>query len=128
MNNRDIERKFDILIDAIKEVAKPIPAIPAIPQIQPIPAIPAIANSPDHDLLTKLDEKVRLGFIGVSDSIKELKDGTANKIDDHERRMREVEIFKNTVEGKASQNSVYLALAVAVILPIVTLLIGHFWK
>lgn len=50
----------------------------------------------DHDLLVTMHEQIK----GIKGDIKEIKDGTATKLDDHETRLREIEKFKENWSGK----------------------------
>ena len=45
----------------------------------------------DHDLLVRLDEQLRF----IRDDIKELKDGTKTQLNDHESRLKLLELSKS---------------------------------
>ncbi len=53
-------------------------------------------NMTDHDLLVTMHEQIK----GIKGDIKEIKDGTAAKLEDLEKRMREVEKFKENWNGR----------------------------
>ena len=52
----------------------------------------------DHDLLIELRTEMR----GVRDDIKDLKDNTAGRLNDHEARLRQLEEQKDRWLGKQS--------------------------
>jgi len=53
-------------------------------------------NMSDHDLLITMHEQIR----GIKSDIKEIKDGTTLKIEDHELRLRIIERFKDNWTGR----------------------------
>ena len=56
---------------------------------------PNINKMSDHDLLVTMHEQIK----GVKEQIKELKDGTATKITDHEVRLRRLEMWGGVAIG-----------------------------
>jgi DNA repair photolyase len=109
-----------------KQVAPVLPVAPVAPVLPIIPN-----NYGDHELLQRLDEKVKLGFEAVQESIKELKDGTKTTVDDHEKRIRTLE--ESTVpvaEHKAllkanDNNAIYLKWLVGLVGLLTAILIYH---
>ena len=73
---RLVQHLVDNPVLPVKEVAPVAPVLPIVP-----------TNSNDHDLLQRLDEKVDSIILQID----KLSDGTANKIDDHEKRLKELE-------------------------------------
>jgi hypothetical protein len=57
--------------------------------------MPDDQNNRDHDLLIRLDQKVD----ALSTDIKDLKDGTAATINDHELRLRFLEKYQARIVG-----------------------------
>lgn len=52
-------------------------------------------QSKDHDLLIELRTKIE----GISQDIRDIKDGTKNTLDDHETRIRTLEGYRTTLAG-----------------------------
>lgn len=52
-------------------------------------------NLTDHDLLVTLHEQIK----GVREDIKEIKDGTSEKLSDHEMRLRRIELWGGIAIG-----------------------------
>lgn len=53
-------------------------------------------NMSDHDLLITMHEQIK----NIRQDIKEIKDGTSDKLNDHEIRLREIEKFKENWTGR----------------------------
>jgi hypothetical protein len=68
-------------------------------------------QSQDHDLLVELRTEMR----GVRDDIKEIKDGTAAQLLDHETRVRALEKQSERWFGKQSAIATTIASAIALI-------------
>lgn len=92
MRNDELARELSRLANIVEKMTPPIPAIPPI---MPIPAIPPIVLSDDHNLLIRLDAKVD----ALKEDIKMLTDGTSTKINDHELRLRRLEVWGFTAIG-----------------------------
>ena len=54
----------------------------------------SIHSTEDHDLLIELHENIELNFKQVKADIKDLKDGTSRQIDDHEVRIKTLELWR----------------------------------
>lgn len=53
-------------------------------------------NMSDHDLLITLHEQIK----NVRADIKDIKDGTSTKLEDHEKRLRKQEEFAQNWQGR----------------------------
>lgn len=84
MADKNLSQKLDDVIQILSRIT--IPAV--VPPVIPL-------NSADHDLLTKLNEKVD----GLIKDVKEINDGTSYKINDHELRLRKLETWGFTAIG-----------------------------
>ena len=71
----------------------------------------SMPQSQDHDLLIELRTEMR----GVREDIKDIKDGTADKLLDHETRIRTLEKQNDRWFGKQSVVATLVASAVALI-------------
>lgn len=54
-----------------------------------------ITKMNDHDLLVTMHEQIK----GIKSDIKELKDGTSAKLNDHELRLRRLELYGGIAVG-----------------------------
>lgn len=54
-----------------------------------------IKNMSDHDLLITMHEQIK----GIKGDIKDLKDGTGTKLQDHESRLRRLELWGAILVG-----------------------------
>jgi hypothetical protein len=79
-------------------------------------------NQSDHDLLVQLHTSAQLNFEQIRKDIKELKDGTADKITDLENRVDIVEKRADKFERKQSYSSgwfVGFGISIALILGLI---------
>jgi hypothetical protein len=85
----------------------------------------SIHSTEDHDLLIKLHENIDLNFRQVKADIKDLKDGTSNQLNDHEARIKDLEVTRVDFRAKIRDNGKYMVFIVALGLLILGLLIWH---
>lgn len=104
---KNIEQRFEQLLIAIEKLGAPIPAIPAVP---------ALLGTLDHDLIIRLGEKID----GLKEDIKELKDGMTTKTEDHEKRIKSLEISVTKLFSYGT--------ALIFVVGVVQFLITKFWK
>ena len=69
------------------------------------------SHQTDHDLLIELRTEMR----GVRGDIKDIKDGTASKLDDHEQRLRNLETNTNRWFGRQAAIAVFTSSAITII-------------
>ena len=109
---KNTDDKIDALTNAIerlisKEVA-PIAPIAAIAPVAPILPL-ATTTADDHVAIATLvvsvaglDTKFTEKFADLKNDIRQLSDGTAQQISDHEKRIRSVEAYQQNLVGKMS--------------------------
>lgn len=79
--------------------------------------VSSVKDGNDHDLLQRLDQKVD----SLKEDIKEIKDGTAVKIADHELRLNKLETNNTTINVK-------VAIGIGILTLLVSLLIYHLFQ
>lgn len=75
------------------------------------------SSGTDHDLLIRLETKMG----GIKDDIKDLKDGTARYINEHEIRI-------NSLESSKIKQVTLLSIGIAILSVLASLLIYHMFK
>jgi formylmethanofuran dehydrogenase subunit B len=76
--------------------------------------VTSATNGNDHDLIVELKTKIE----GIRDDIKDLKDGTTERIANHELRL-------NTLETEKTRTTVMLSIGVGILTLLVSLLVWH---
>jgi hypothetical protein len=76
--------------------------------------VTSATNGNDHDLIVELKTKIE----GIRDDIKDLKDGTTEKIADHEIRLTNLETEK-------TKTTVLLSIGIGILTLLVSLLVWH---
>jgi autotransporter adhesin len=98
-----------IVADAAKEAARTV-ADAASQALK----VTSVKDGTDHDLIVELKTKIE----GIRDDIKDLKDGTTEKIANHETRL-------NTLETEKTKIQQLLGIASAILTLLVSLLVWH---
>lgn len=65
-----------------------------------------ITKMNDHDLLVTMHEQIK----GIKSDIRDLKDGTSSKLNDHELRLRRLELWGGIAIGMSYALQIYLAI------------------
>jgi hypothetical protein len=78
-------------------------------------------GSSDHDFLLTFSSEVKTKLDNISVDIKDLKDGTATKIADHELRL-------NTLETNQTKTTVLLSVGIGIMSLLVSILIYHLFQ
>jgi len=92
----------------------------------------SIKNADDHDLLIKLNTLMD----GLKEDIRDLKSGTSLKIEDHENRIKSVEIKTTNyteermkaIENKTSNYTITLSLLLLAVSGMISLILVHMFQ
>jgi len=85
----------------------------------------SIHSTEDHDLLIKLHENIDLNFRQVKADIKDLKDGTSNQLNDHERRLKDLEITRIDFRLKVGNSDKLLKLILSLVVVGLIMIVYH---
>ena len=86
-------KKLDILIQAVEKLAaNPVAVVAPVAPVLPIaPVLPVAAIAPvntgDHDFLLTFSSEVKVRLDNIVNAIQNLTDGTATKINDHDKKI-----------------------------------------
>jgi hypothetical protein len=119
MADKDLIRRIEQLTKIVENLSVATSTITPVAPIAPIAPLAPLTTPmaahvlADHDLLQRVDGKVD----GLGLAIKELKDGTAAQIADHETRIRTIEKQQESEKGGISLTNriVYGACAVVLV-------------
>lgn len=78
-------------------------------------------GSSDHDFLLTFSSEVKTKLDGIATDIKDLKNGTESKINDHEVRL-------NALEGNNTKLTVLLSVGAGIMTLLVSLLVYHLFQ
>jgi hypothetical protein len=124
MKNNEVKRLTDAIEKLLaRDVAPVAPVLPVAPVAPVAPIVPLLTTtSEDHVAIATLvvsvaglDTKFTEKFADLKNDIKQLSDGTATQLSDHEKRIRTVEGYQQNLVGKMSVIVGTVTLAVSVI-------------